>query len=349
MTSGEHRNFQAYNGTTSEQGKPRLVDFLHKTIAQQFSAQTTFIVAVSGGVDSMSLLHLLTHIPDYTYIIVSIDHSIRADSHEDITLVKTAADKAGFSFYSEKAAVPSLAKQKRQGIEETARDARYNILQKYKKQFHAAAIITAHHQDDQLETILFHLIRGSDLHGLIGMEAFNQQDIFRPLLTIPKAELLAYAKQHKLTWREDSTNVDTAFSRNHIRHHLLKEFPPELILQAKAQAHILISQLNLLVTTWKARELKNSIHGHTFSRKNFLTLPIYIQFYLLQDFTKNIFKLRDYSFSWLSGMYQWLQQSHSGSTYTHRHRILMRQEKGQVNLIDSSDRSADDLEDRISP
>jgi len=312
-----------------------LVEFLREKIAQKFPLKSTFIVAVSGGVDSMSLLHLLKHIPHYTYIVVSIDHSIRVDSNEDIAIVRSSALVAGMQCYTEKAAVPSLAKQQRKGLEETARDTRYTILQKYKKQFQAAAIITAHHQDDQLETILFHLIRGSDLHGIIGMETLNKQGIFRPLLTVPKKELVCYAQEHQLIWHEDSTNADTSFSRNHIRHNLLKEFPAELLLQASAQAKATISELEQFITHWKQKELKESPSGFTFMRKAFLALPIYIQFYLLQDFTKNHLKLRDYSFSWLSSMYQWITQSTSGNEYKHRNRVLMHQEKGEITLVNS--------------
>lgn len=308
-------------------------EWLLQQLHDSFPLGSTFIVAVSGGVDSMVLLDLVRTITQYSFIVVSIDHSIREDSTQDIEMVRKVAKKSRLKFFSEKAGVPTLAKLERKGLEETARDTRYSILQKYKKKYKTASIITAHHQDDQLETILFHLIRGSDVHGVVGMEKLNQQGIFRPLLEISKEEIIKYAKARQLSWREDSTNADTTFSRNFIRHHLAAQFPRELLLQASNQAKETIAAFDQFVTNWKATNLQKISSGYVFPKKFFLDVPLYVQFYILQHFTKHYFKLRDYSFSWLSSMYQWLVQSKSGSEYKHRNRVLMKNQRGQIIIM----------------
>jgi tRNA(Ile)-lysidine synthase len=226
----------------------------------------------------MVLLHIISQITAYQFIVVSIDHSIRKDSIQDIHLVAKQTEHYNLQFFSEKVAVPNFAKQVKKGLEEAARDIRYRILQKYKKKFKATAIITAHHQDDQLETILFHLIRGSDVHGLIGMQTLNQQGIFRPLLSVTKQDILRFAQEKKLKWREDSSNQDTNLSRNFIRKHVVAQFPRPLLLQVSCQAEETIAAFDQYIIEWLNLHFKKN----QFLKSSFLQLPLYLQLYLLQ-------------------------------------------------------------------
>lgn len=174
-----------------------------------------FIVAVSGGVDSMALLHKL-HTDGSDVIVAHFDHGIRPGSQEDREFVEKLAASYGLPFVFERAELGEGAS------EALARDARYAFLQRVKNNYSADAIITAHHQDDVLETAILNLSRGTGRRGLTSLASTN--DLKRPLLNITKLQLLAYAEEHKLEWREDSTNSDQKYLRNYIRHSVVPRF-----------------------------------------------------------------------------------------------------------------------------
>lgn len=179
----------------------------------------SYVVAVSGGVDSMALLDLLFRQSKQVdcrplhLLVAHVDHGIRTDSTEDRLLVQTIAGRYRLPFvYKEAALGPSTS-------EETARAYRYAYLYKIRKEYSADAIVTAHHQDDVLETAIINLLRGTHRKGLTSLQ--NQPLIRRPLLQVRKSALLAYAKDNQLQWREDSTNQDMRYLRNHVRQKIL--------------------------------------------------------------------------------------------------------------------------------
>jgi tRNA(Ile)-lysidine synthetase-like protein len=169
----------------------------------------TYVVAVSGGVDSMVLLHLLRHLPEVRVVVAHFDHGIREDSPEDLRLVAATARSYGLPFVSARGALGPRAG------EAQARDARYAFLRRVQAAQGAAAIITAHHQDDVIETAIINSVRGTGSHGLSALR--TREAIVRPLLAFPKQTLLEYAKAKKLLWREDSTNQDLRYKRNYVR------------------------------------------------------------------------------------------------------------------------------------
>ncbi|MDQ5982419.1 MAG: tRNA(Ile)-lysidine synthase [Patescibacteria group bacterium] len=170
-----------------------------------------YIVAVSGGVDSVALLHMLVHErPDDELIVAHFDHGIRSESAADAAFVMQLADKYGLPFVSQREELGPNAS------EELARHRRYAFLRSMAKKHHAT-IITAHHADDVVETIAINLTRGT---GWRGLAVLNSGDIERPLLSCMKADLIAYAQRHKLEWREDATNQDTKYLRNDLRQRL---------------------------------------------------------------------------------------------------------------------------------
>jgi tRNA(Ile)-lysidine synthase len=170
-----------------------------------------FIIAVSGGVDSIVLLHiLLQRKPDnVTYIVAHFDHGMRPDSHEDAALVQSIAEKLQVSFEIGQGDLGSTAS------EEQARDARYSFLREIKDKYSAEKVITAHHQDDFIETILMNLLRGTSPRGLNPMQ--GHADILRPLINRSKESLYAYAKENNLNWKEDPSNTDEKYARNYVR------------------------------------------------------------------------------------------------------------------------------------
>ncbi len=169
-----------------------------------------YIVAVSGGVDSMALLDMLAGQTGLELVIAHFEHGIRPDSDDDRLLVQRAAERYGLLFVYEHGALGPDTSEAR------ARNARYDFLRRVQAAQGAVAVITAHHQDDVIETAIINLLRGTGPRGLSALQ--SNDTLTRPLLHTSKAELLAYAHQRHLKWREDSTNQDDRYLRNHIRH-----------------------------------------------------------------------------------------------------------------------------------
>jgi tRNA(Ile)-lysidine synthase len=186
------------------------------------------IVAVSGGADSLCLLHLLQRLcgsgkrfPAVSLHVAHFDHQIRGTaSAQDAKAVATLAQDWQLPVTLGEANVPLLARQQRRSIEEMARMARYQFLRTLARDLNAVAIAIAHHQDDQVETLLLHWLRGGGLTSMVGIQS-RQHNIIRPLLCISRQETLAYCQRHHLTPLEDASNNDTRFLRNRIRHELI--------------------------------------------------------------------------------------------------------------------------------
>jgi tRNA(Ile)-lysidine synthase len=172
-----------------------------------------YVVAVSGGVDSMVLLDILRRNPEHSLIVAHFNHGIRTDSKDDESLVRSIALKHSLVY---KVGYGKLGKG---ASEELARKARYKFLEYTRDENSARAIITAHHQDDLIETAFINMLRGSGHRGLVSIKLNTK--VLRPLLNFPKQELVNYAKEQKLTWREDITNNDETYLRNYIRNKLM--------------------------------------------------------------------------------------------------------------------------------
>lgn len=149
----------------------------------------------------------------FIFVVAHFDHGIRPDSNEDRHLVQETAKKYGLPFVFDHGNLGA-------GVSEaTARDARYKFLRSVAKASGAKAIITAHHQDDLLETAIINMMRGTGRRGLSSLN--DSGDIKRPLLNFTKAEIINYAKENKITWHEDPTNRDTSYLRNYVRHEIV--------------------------------------------------------------------------------------------------------------------------------
>lgn len=174
----------------------------------------TYVVAVSGGVDSMVLLDLLRRRDDLQLIVAHVNHGIRETAKRDAELVKQTAAEYGLQFelYEVDLGLETS--------EEVARQVRYKFLRSICKKYDAN-LITAHHQDDLIETIIINLLRGTSWRGLCSLR--SSVKIRRPLLEISKAEIINYAQDHQLKWFEDETNQDQRYLRNYIRHNLLPQ------------------------------------------------------------------------------------------------------------------------------
>lgn len=181
--------------------------------------QKPLIVAVSGGVDSVVMLDMLVASGPQPLIVAHVDHGIRDDSGEDVRFVEQLARRYEVSF---EATELHLGKH---ASEDTARNKRYEWLERVRKSYGADAIATAHHQDDVIETIIINLIRGTGWRGLCSLRQTSSR--YRPLIEKSKAEIIEYALSHDLSWREDSTNDTPQYFRNRIRALVTSRLSPD--------------------------------------------------------------------------------------------------------------------------
>jgi len=183
------------------------------------------VVAVSGGVDSVVLLHVFHRLAGafrLSLVACHVDHGIRPTSREDLRFVERLAARLGLPLVARSFDVPALAKRRRENLEAVARDVRRSFLLWVAEDRGAARIALGHTQDDAAETTLLHLARGTGLRGLGGLRAVDGKFV-RPLAEIPRREIEAFAVAEGISWREDPTNADVSLSRNRIRHRVIPE------------------------------------------------------------------------------------------------------------------------------
>jgi tRNA(Ile)-lysidine synthase len=188
------------------------------------------ILAVSGGVDSMVLFDLIKeNHPNEKIIVAHFDHSLRgAESDEDSEFIANICNNENITFEIEKMDISRLASDEKMSIESVARKYRYEFFMRIAEKYSAKYILTAHHLDDRIETAMFNLIRGTKLGGIHALSESMMRDdilqIIRPLLSITKGEILEYAKENTIEYREDSSNISTDYQRNHLRLEILPKF-----------------------------------------------------------------------------------------------------------------------------
>ena len=194
------------------------------------------VVAVSGGPDSVALLDILYRLRgdlDISLLVAHLNHKIRpGEAEEDARFVKGLAEGYGLPFVYGEEDVPRLASEEGMSIEEAAREARYNFLRRVAEEQGAAKVALGHNRDDVVETVLLNIIRGTGPDGLAGMSPVREGIFVRPLLCCSREEIERYCQERGLSWRLDSSNLDTAYTRNRIRHVLLplleREFSPRI-------------------------------------------------------------------------------------------------------------------------
>ena len=194
---------------------------------QLFSSGARLVVAVSGGPDSVALLHLLHRLRaewKLTLRVAHLDHGLRRDSPQDAAFVRDLASRWGVPATIERRDVAPLCRRHGWSLEDGARRVRYQFLLDVARRHSASHVALAHTADDQAETVLMRLLRGTGLLGLGAMPAMRRLGeawIIRPLLEVWRAEILAYLAQQGLDACQDATNEDQRFVRNRIRHELL--------------------------------------------------------------------------------------------------------------------------------
>ena len=206
------------------------------------------VVGVSGGADSTALLELLFLLREeygLSLYVVHINHGIRPEASEDAEYVRELCEERQLPFYLFEEDIPAMAEREHLSEEEAGRYFRYRCFYKVMSENGADKLAVAHHMDDQAETVLFHLARGTDLAGLAGMQPVSEMDacdkandsirIIRPLLGIRRQEITKWLEDRGMSWQEDATNGDDNYARNRIRNRVIKDLSA---VNEKASEHI---------------------------------------------------------------------------------------------------------------
>ncbi len=230
----------------------------------------TYIVAVSGGIDSVALLHMMQRVVREPLVVAHFDHGIRSESRDDAAFVERLAKEHGLPFELRREELGPNAS------EAFARERRYKFLRDLAVKY-GGKVVTAHHADDVVETTAINLMRGTGWRGLAVLDS----DVYRPLIGKTKQDIRRYAQLHGLRYREDSTNASDAYLRNRIRPKVAALHP-----DIKKQVHALhMTQKGL------KREIETEVRqlvgcGPEYSRYIFIHMPAIVALECLRVITR---------------------------------------------------------------
>lgn len=249
-----------------------------------------YVIAVSGGVDSMVLLDILAKQTKRSkpiaqdqnslqLVVAHFNHGIRPQAAIDEEFVRQRAEQLKLPYEAGYGRLGAGAS------EEAARRGRYGFLNRIKVKHDALAVITAHHQDDMIETAFINMIRGTGRKGLVAIS--KNQAIIRPLLGWSKSEVLGYAAEHKLAWREDESNTDTDYLRNYIRLNVMPK------LNAKKRRQIIdnldkVAEIDLAIDSLADDLSKDIYNGLVIDRTRFSSLPVAVADELLTRWLRQL-------------------------------------------------------------
>lgn len=194
------------------------------------------VIGVSGGPDSMTLLNILNNLKEKIEIeiyVAHINHMIREEADEETEYVKEFCERIGVSFFFKRVDVESEAEKLKIGTEEAGRNIRYEFFIEVANKVGANKIATAHNSNDNAETVLMNIIRGSSISGLKGIEKVRDEKYIRPIIECNRDEIEEYCKINNLNPKYDKSNLENIYTRNKIRNMLIpfikKEFNPNII------------------------------------------------------------------------------------------------------------------------
>ncbi len=250
----------------------KLIFKVTKTIEkyQMLNPGDIIIVAVSGGPDSLCLLDIFNRIRQrlkLSLIVAHVNHGIRIkESEVEARFVRLKSFRMNLPFEQLSVSIPTIAQKKGLSVEQVGRSVRYSFFKNLLKKYQAHRIALGHHADDQVETILMRLIRGSGMHGLRGIPA-KRAEFIRPLIECNRQEIEAYCQRKKITYCIDSSNKEPMYLRNKIRHQLLplltEEYNPSIRNHLLQLQTIVQDELNYWEEKTEQYYLKATIKKHS--------------------------------------------------------------------------------------
>ena len=290
-------------------------------ITQNFPFLTgkKLLLATSGGLDSMVMVHLFKKLP-FEFAIAHCNFQLRGiESFGDQNFIQDYAAANEILIFVTQFDTVAFAKDYKLSTQVAARELRYNWFYEILETENYDYILTAHHSDDNLETFLINLVRGTGLEGLIGIPSVNE-NIIRPLLSFSRQEIENYAKLNTINWREDSSNASDKYLRNKIRHRLvpvLKELNADFLSSfQKTQTYLkeakaMVEDASIMVYQKVAKEQDEEIH---FDLNQLLKLPNY-KSYLYQW-------LNEFGFSSWEDIYDLVQSQSGKQVFSNEFRLL---------------------------
>ena len=256
---------------------------LSRSFPRRFPPGERYLVGVSGGRDSVALLHWLVDLGYAKLIVCHLNHRLRGRSSDaDARFVEKLAGQDGVAFEIGTADVRRLAARRRLSIEAAAREARYSFFAQTAKRKRCPTIFLAHHADDLVETFLINLFRGSGTAGLAGMREVSKRrvddvdlTIVRPLLGVWRNEIDRYVRKHRLKFREDASNKTPGPLRNRIRHRIV----PYLEKTIGRKIRVTVWRAAVIAAeeeNWMDEQLPNA-RGPILSAAQLRRLPIALQ------------------------------------------------------------------------
>lgn len=252
------------------------------------------LVGVSGGPDSMALLHALREL-EYNVSVAHLDHGTRdGASAEDAAFVRAHAESIHCPFYCEQVDVGKRARENHESFEASARNLRYDFFARVAREQECMAVATGHHADDQAETVLLRLARGTSPQGIAGIPSVRPLGtvrVIRPLIACARADVMAYLSESHIPFREDATNEDVSIPRNRVRHRLLpsleRDFNPK-IRDALVRLADLAREDERVVEAATARFAKICLTDNSIARCSFGEGPVALQRRVIVSFARDL-------------------------------------------------------------
>lgn len=250
------------------------------------------VVGVSGGPDSMALLNVLLNLKtsmniEFEITVAHVNHGIRKEADEETKFVEEFCKKQNIKCFVKKEKVEELAKINKTGTEEAGRKLRYDFFEEVLKKVNANKIATAHTANDNAETVLMNIIRGTSTSGLKGIEPIRDNLFIRPVIECTRYEIEEYCKEQKLDPKYDKTNKENIYTRNKVRNKLIpyieKEFNPQIVSSLNRLSNLALEENNflnkLVEETYKKIKIEEALGNKLIEGKNSIIIS-------LKDFNK---------------------------------------------------------------
>ena len=243
------------------------------------------VIGVSGGPDSMALLNVLINLKeklDFQIVVAHINHGIRIEADDETKFVEEFCKKNNIECFVKKEKVEDLAKENKVGTEEAGRKLRYDFFNEVLEKVNANKIATAHNENDNAETVLMNIIRGSGISGLKGIEPIRDNLFIRPLIDINRDEIEEYCKLKKLDPKFDKTNKENIYTRNKVRNKLIpfikEEFNPNVISSLNRLSKVALEENEFLnkitYNTYERIKIKEALGKETIDGSNTIIISL---------------------------------------------------------------------------